>query len=167
MPPTPLSDIRLHFAEPADASDVAFVIRAMDAHYRPADVLSPAADYVAMVASALREREGTRFALARAAGGEPLGVACVAVIRPGRDLAGLLYLKDLFVVEKARGLGIGRRLMGFLARFAVENGIGRVDFTTDLSNEAAQRLYASLGAREQQKIYYTLPGERLRDLAGE
>jgi ribosomal protein S18 acetylase RimI-like enzyme len=112
------------------------------------------------------EREGTRFVLARG-DGEPLGVACIAVIRPGRDLKGLVYLKDLFVVETARGYGVGKRIMRFLAHFANENGIGRIDFTTDRSNEAAQRFYALLGACAQQKMHYTLAGEALRELADE
>jgi GNAT superfamily N-acetyltransferase len=42
--------------------------------------------------------------------------------RPG------LYLEDLYVVEAARGQGIGRRLMARLAAVAVERGWGRIDF---------------------------------------
>jgi GNAT superfamily N-acetyltransferase len=158
--------VQLRFAGETDAADAAMLIRAMDAHYRPGEVLLPAAEYAARISAVLREREGTRFALARAVGGQPLGIACVAVIRPGRDLAGLVYLKDLFVIEEARGRGIGRRLLRFLAHFALDSGIGRLDFTADRSNVDAQRLYESLGARVQEKICYSVPGERLRDLAG-
>jgi ribosomal protein S18 acetylase RimI-like enzyme len=161
------SAVPMRFAEAADAPEVAALIRTMDAHYRPGDVLPSADEYVVMVAAALREKEGSRFALARGTDGEPLGVACVAVIRPGRDLAGLVYLKDLFVMEKARGRGIGRQLMRFLARFAMDNRIGRMDFTTDASNEAAQRFYASLGARLQEKVCFTLPTKQLLNLASE
>src|SRR5215469_10952320 len=42
--------------------------------------------------------------------------------RPG------IYLEDLYVVEAARGRGIGRRLMARLAAVAIERGWGRVDF---------------------------------------
>ena len=163
----PASAISIVFATPADAPRVAELIGAMDAHYRPGETLPPAGDYRAMVAATLREREGTRFVLASGADGAPLGLACIAVIRPGRDLKGLVYLKDLFVVEAARGRGLGRRLMAFIARFAADNGIGRIDFTTDRGNEGAQRLYAALGAQAVEKIYYTLPGVRLAALAAE
>ena len=163
----PASAISIVFATPADAPRVAELIGAMDAHYRPGQTLPPAGDYRAMVAATLGEREGTRFVLASGADGAPLGLACIAVIRPGRDLKGLVYLKDLFVVEAARGRGLGRRLMAFIARFAADNGIGRIDFTTDRGNEGAQRLYAALGAQAVEKIYYTLPGVRLAALAAE
>ena len=42
--------------------------------------------------------------------------------RPG------LYLEDLFVEPRFRGLGIGRRLMVHLARLAVERGCGRFEW---------------------------------------
>jgi len=36
-------------------------------------------------------------------------------------------------------------MMGFLAAFAVEQGLGRIDLATDIGNEGAQRLYDELG----------------------
>jgi ribosomal protein S18 acetylase RimI-like enzyme len=86
-------------------------------------------------------------------------------MRPGRDLRGLLYLKDLYVVETARGLGIGTRIIGFLAGFAIKNDIGRIDFTADSDNVSAQRLYSALGGVVKGKVYYTLPTEVLGALA--
>ena len=86
-------------------------------------------------------------------------------MRPGRDLRGVLYLKDLYVVEAARGLGIGTRIIQFLAAFAIKNGIGRIDFTTDRDNASAQRLYSALGGVVKEKVYYTLPTEVLGALA--
>ncbi|MFY0100128.1 GNAT family N-acetyltransferase, partial [Acinetobacter baumannii] len=81
-------------------------------------------------------RFGTQFALARHAG-RPVGLAAFAVIHPGRRLKGLIFLKDLFVAPEARGLGTGEALMRFLARFAVDNGIGRIDLTAEPHNEGA------------------------------
>ena len=118
-----------------------------------------------MVALTLKSREGTRFLVARTADGRPVGLACVAIMRPGRDLKGLIYLKDLFVVAEARGHGIGSRLLQFLATFASENGIARIDFTTDHGNLEAQRLYVSLGAVVQKKIYYSLPVQTMQHRA--
>src|SRR3954470_2186530 len=39
-----------------------------------------------------------------------------------------IYLEDLFVFPAHRGHGLGRRLLGHLARLAVERGYGRVDW---------------------------------------
>jgi ribosomal protein S18 acetylase RimI-like enzyme len=156
-------DVR--FAKPEDATAVALLVREMDRHYRPGEDLRPEADYRGRVKEAIASREGTRFVLARDGEGRDVGLACVAILRPGRDLRGLLYLKDLYVAEAARGLGIGTRIMGFLAAFATENGIGRIDFTTDSDNAPAKRLYDALGGVVKEKVYYTLPTEALGALA--
>ncbi len=152
------------FADAAAIPEVARLLRAMDAFYRPGEALPDDATYLATVRRTMETREGTRFVLARA-GGAAVGLACIAVLRPGRNLAGLVFLKDLFVDESARDRGVGRALMGFLARFAVEHGIGRIDLTTGRDNAGARRLYAALGGEEQDKVFFSFPAERLRRMA--
>ncbi len=119
-----------------------------------------------MASSTIAEREGMRFAICVAFDGKPLGVACVAVLRPGRDLRGLLFVKDLFVKEEARGHGIGSALMRFLAAFCLDQGIARIDLGTDRSNDGAQRLYDALGGVRQDKVAFTFPTDVLKRLAG-
>jgi GNAT superfamily N-acetyltransferase len=76
--------------------------------------------------------------------GEPAGVALFHsrfstwLGRPG------MYLEDLFVTEKARRQGVGRRLMTRLAAIAVERGWGRIDFHV-LDWNPARRFYHRLG----------------------
>ncbi len=43
--------------------------------------------------------------------------------------------------EQARGLGIGHALLVAMARIAVDHNYCRIDWTTDATNEGAQRLY--------------------------
>ena len=57
-----------------------------------------------------------------------------------------LYLEDLFVLPRHRGLGIGKRLMVHLAQLAVARGCGRFEWSVLDWNEPAIRLYRSLGA---------------------
>jgi GNAT superfamily N-acetyltransferase len=57
-----------------------------------------------------------------------------------------LYLEDLFVRSDARGRGIGKALLVFLARLALERGCGRFEWTVLDWNESARRFYRSLGA---------------------
>ena len=118
-----------------------------------------------MASSTIVAREGMRFAIGVASDGKPLGVACVAVLRPGRDLRGLLFVKDLFVKEQARGQGLGSALMRFLAAFCLDQGIARIDLGTDRGNDGAQRLYDALGGVRQDKVAFTLPTDVLRKLA--
>ena len=57
-----------------------------------------------------------------------------------------IYLEDLFVFPEHRGHGLGRRLLGHLARIAAERGYGRVEWAVLDWNEDAIRFYRSLGA---------------------
>ncbi len=61
--------------------------------------------------------------------------------RPG------LYLEDLFVKPKFRGLGLGTRLLARLARIAVDRGCGRFEWAVLDWNEPSIGFYRSLGAR--------------------
>jgi GNAT superfamily N-acetyltransferase len=76
--------------------------------------------------------------------GEPAGCALFHsrfstwLGRPG------LYLEDLYVVEAARGKGVGKRLMARLAAIAVERGWGRIDFHV-LDWNPAREFYQRLG----------------------
>jgi GNAT superfamily N-acetyltransferase len=60
--------------------------------------------------------------------------------RPG------IYLEDLYVKPHARGRGIGRALLSFLARLAKERGCGRLEWAVLDWNEPAIRFYKNLGA---------------------
>lgn len=60
--------------------------------------------------------------------------------RPG------IYLEDLYVKPHARGRGIGRALLSFLARLSKERGCGRLEWAVLDWNEPAIRFYRNLGA---------------------
>jgi GNAT superfamily N-acetyltransferase len=60
--------------------------------------------------------------------------------RPG------LYLEDLFVRPDARGNGIGRALLEYLARLTVDRGWGRLEWRVLDWNEPSIAFYKKLGA---------------------
>ena len=78
--------------------------------------------------------------------GEPVGFALyfhsfsTFLGRPG------LYLEDLFVRPAQRGRGVGRHLLRWLARRALERGCGRLEWAVLDWNEAAIGFYRKLGA---------------------
>jgi len=137
----------------ADAGMVAGLIQALESHYADDGRSSPFEQALATVQASMTSREGTRYALAFL-DGEPVGLACFAVLRPGNDLRGLIYLKELFVAEQARGKAVGTALMGWLADHARRQGIGRIDLTTDAANTGARAFYERLGAERQDKVVY-------------
>jgi ribosomal protein S18 acetylase RimI-like enzyme len=149
---------QIRLATEADSALVAALIVAMAAHYGDPGGQVEENAAAAMVQTTLATREGTQFLLAFADPGaesEPVGIAFFVVIRPGRNLKGLIYLKDLFVPAAHRGRGIGRSLMAALADYASTHDIGRIDLRTDSANTGAQRLYETLGGTRLEKVSYS------------
>ena len=76
-----------------------------------------------------------------------------------------VYLEDLFVRPEARGDGYGRALLTELARIAVRNGCGRLEWSVLDWNEPAQGFYRSLGAEPMDEwTTWRLTGDALRGL---
>ncbi len=136
----------------------------MDMYYRPGETLPEPEAYAAMAAATIRTQEGTRFVLCFV-DDEPAGLGCFAVLRPGRDLNGLIFVKDLFVRAERRGQGLGRAMMRFIAGFALEQGIGRIDLATDVANDGARKLYAELGGLVRPAVYFSFPESALKKMA--
>lgn len=57
------------------------------------------------------------------------------------------YLQDLFTVEEARGLGVGRALIAAVAEKARAAGASRVHWLTQEGNDTARALYDKVADR--------------------
>ena len=77
-----------------------------------------------------------------------------------------IYLEDLYITPEQRGGGAGRQLLRHIAREAVENSCGRLEWSVLDWNAPAIGFYESLGAEAQDEwIRYRLDGEKLRQFA--
>lgn len=77
-----------------------------------------------------------------------------------------LYLEDLYIKEEFRGKGYGREAFKFLARFAKENGMERIDWWCLDWNKKANDFYLSLGAvRMEEWTVQRLEGKAILNLA--
>jgi GNAT superfamily N-acetyltransferase len=101
------------------------------------------------------------------AGDEPAGFALwfqsysTFLAKPG------LYLEDLFVYPQHRGRGLGRQLLRYLSRVAVERDYGRVEWSVLDWNVDAIGFYESLGAVPMSDwTTYRLTGPALATLGG-
>ena len=100
--------------------------------------------------------------------GEPAGFALffhnfsTFLGRPG------IYLEDLYVRPEFRGSGLGRALLAYLARLALERGCGRLEWSVLDWNEPAIGFYKSVGAAPVDGwTGYRVAGKALAELGGE
>ncbi len=98
--------------------------------------------------------------------GEPLGFALYFYnFSTFLGRAGI-YLEDLYVRPPARGLGLGKALLKELARIAVKEGCGRLEWACLDWNKPSIEFYLSLGAQPQEEwTTYRLQGDTLTALA--
>ena len=156
------SSIIVRRAVTADQATLARLLSDMQAHYGSPDPPGGASEVARLLT---REGEHLPFALLAERDGAVLGFATLTPVLYGGAYQWLLFLKDLYVTEQARGLGIGRALLVAMARIAIEQNYCRIDWTTDATNEGAQRLYDRLGVPRHDKPFYRLSGDDLRKFA--
>jgi GNAT superfamily N-acetyltransferase len=156
------SAIAVRRAVAADSAVLARLLSDMQAHYGSPDPPGGASEVARLLT---RAGEHLPFALLAERDGAVLGFATLTPVLYGGAYQWLLFLKDLYVTEQARGLGIGRALLVAMARIAVEQNYCRIDWTTDATNEGAQRLYDRLGVPRHDKPFYRLSGDDLRKFA--
>jgi len=77
-----------------------------------------------------------------------------------------IYLEDLFVRAEARGHGLGKHLLAYLARTALERGCGRLDWSVLDWNTPSIGFYRRLGAEALEDwTIFRLSGAALEALA--
>jgi GNAT superfamily N-acetyltransferase len=77
-----------------------------------------------------------------------------------------IYLEDLYVRPESRGAGIGRKLLGHLARLAKERDCGRLEWWVLDWNEPSIGFYRKLGAVPMDDwTVYRVSGAALEALA--
>ena len=77
-----------------------------------------------------------------------------------------IYLEDLYVTPEQRGDGAGRQLLQHIAREALANNCGRLEWSVLDWNEPAIGFYQKLGAEAQDEwVRYRLDGDKLAAFA--
>ncbi|MBQ6621876.1 MAG: GNAT family N-acetyltransferase [Mogibacterium sp.] len=66
---------------------------------------------------------------------------------PSPDVLGAFWLEKLYLTASARGLGLGRRLIGIMEQRAREQGYSGMVIDVFTGNDHAEQIYRHLGAR--------------------
>ncbi|WP_426702754.1 GNAT family N-acetyltransferase [Rhodanobacter sp. Col0626] len=88
--------------------------------------------------------------------GDLIGLAHFLYHRSTIQLGPNCYMQDLFTVEAARGLGVGRALINAVYEQAAQAGCGRVYWQTHETNTVAMQLYDRLAEKSGFIVYRKL-----------
>lgn len=150
-------------AEPRDVTDILRLIRALASYEREPDAVRATE---ASLKETLFAPNAQVFGLVAEHEGAVVGIAIWFLNystwtgRPG------LYLEDLFVEDRVRGLGIGKALFRALAREALARGCARLDWAVLDWNEPAMDFYRAIGGAPQTGWQpWRLAGEALEAMA--
>lgn len=144
-------DARL--AGEADLDALTRLGREMEVHYGDANVAGFDAARAAIAAALFGPRPLALGFIARS-DGVAAGLAFVTILFPTKDFRPGLFIKDIYVSDRARRRGVARALMRAIANHAREQDYSRIDWTADHTNEAAIRLYDSFEARDPSKLFF-------------
>jgi GNAT superfamily N-acetyltransferase len=155
--------LRIRAAAPGDAPLVVDLIRALAQYEKLAHeaIATPA-----QLDAALFGTPPKAHALIAEIDGEGIGFALYFFnFSTFLGKAGL-YLEDLFVKPHVRGVGAGKALLAELARIAVANDCGRMEWSVLDWNTPSIEFYKALGARPMSDwTTYRLTGDALTRLA--
>ncbi len=77
-----------------------------------------------------------------------------------------IYLEDLFVLPELRGKGIGKILLTYLGKLALERNCGRIEWAVLDWNEPAINFYKKLGAKPMNEwTVFRVDGNSISELA--
>ncbi|WP_422484563.1 GNAT family N-acetyltransferase [Gudongella sp. DL1XJH-153] len=161
---TRIEDVTLRLAEEKDISLILRFIKEL-ADYE--ELLHEVVATEEILRESLFERKAAEVVIAEFKG-EPVGFALffhnfsTFLGRPG------LYLEDLYVQPQMRGKGIGKLLLAYLAKLAIERGCGRFEWWCLDWNKSSIDFYKSIGAIPMDEwTVYRVCDKALVDLAEE
>ena len=116
----------------------------------------PGADYLVRLLAS-----DTFIALAALKDGEVIGGIAAYELRKFEQERSEIYIYDLAVSAEHRRQGVAKALIGELKRVALARGAYVIFVQADLGDDAAIRLYSTLGARED-VLHFDIPVDRRR-----
>jgi GNAT superfamily N-acetyltransferase len=142
----------------------------LHAHYHGATAVSRDTVRVHLVENLLAAGSPLRLVVASHDERGVVGLAAIALlyslVEPSPDKRRQCLVKELFVRPADRSQGVGRALMAWVSRHAVDNGCCRVDWPVNASNQRAISFYEGLGAGHvADRLSYRLTGPGLLRLA--
>ena len=159
-----MPQITVRPATPADVETILTFIKGLAAFEREPDAVKTTVDDLRRDGFGEHPKFETLIA---ELDGQPVGFALFFPTYSTWEGCPGIHLEDIFVVERVRGHGVGRKLMAALAAIAVGRGCARLELSV-LHWNPARKFYHRLGMGHLEEwLPYRLSGEALRALAAE
>lgn len=159
---TNIDDLKLRFAEIDDVPLILKFIMELAAYEK---MLNKVVATEKILRESLFERRAAEVIIGEYKN-EPIGFALF--FHNFSTFLGLpgIYLEDLYVRPEMRGKGIGRSILSFLAKLAIERNCGRLEWWCLDWNEPSVKFYKQLGAISMDDwTVFRVSGNALNELA--
>ncbi len=162
MMDTKLDHFKIRFAEAKDVPLILNFIRELAAYE---NLLDQAVGTEELVRQSLFERKAAEVIIGEYEG-QPVSFALffhnfsTFLCKPG------IYLEDLYVKQEMRGKGIGKIMLSYLAKLAIDRDCGRLEWWCLDWNQPSIAFYKGLGAEAMDEwTVYRLHDQKLAELA--
>ena len=142
------------------------------AHYNDTSTVTPGIVRAHLLENLLAVGSPFRLVVASHPDRGVVGFAAIALlyslVDPTPENRRQCLVKELFVRSSERSQGIGRALMAWAARYALDQGCGRIDWNVKASNRDGIAFYNGLGAETvAERLSYRLSRPSMVRLARE
>jgi GNAT superfamily N-acetyltransferase len=142
----------------------------INAYYNPEKPASRAETREHVLHNLLSQRSPHRLVVASLPDGRVVGLAAItlvySLVEPEPDRRAHCQLKELYVSDPQRSRGVGRALMAWVAKYAIESGCHRIDWPVKSSNARGIDFYRSLAASQvEDRLSFRLVEPALTNLA--
>ncbi|MFC7475018.1 GNAT family N-acetyltransferase [Dankookia sp. GCM10030260] len=151
---------------PQDVEALAILWAEMQRHYgKPVTEID--AMQAAIQACDAQQRDGfePRILVANVLGSGLAGAIVLNVSFPANELSRSLYIRDLYVAADMRRCGVARALLRAAAALTLCQGFSALDWTAEVDNLNARKLYSGEGARQLPRVYYRLDTIGMQQIA--
>ncbi len=158
---TELEGFKLRFAQEGDTALILEFIKELARYEKMLDMVVATED---ILRDSLFEKKAAEVIIGEYKG-EPVGFALFFHnFSTFLGQAGI-YLEDLFVKPEMRGKGMGKLMLSFLARLALERNCGRLEWWVLDWNEPSINFYKGMGAVPMDEwTVYRVTGDNLKSL---
>lgn len=138
-------------SQPQHESLVALLCE-LHAYYNDGASVAPDTVRAHLITNLLGPDSPLRLVVAYTDAGDVLGFAAISLtyslVEPTPDLNHHCQLKELYVRSSQRSHGVGKAIMSWVARYAIDHGCCRIDWPVKASNAKGIAFYQGLGAQQ-------------------